>query len=434
MAPYIYVEDAHRSYGPVDKQALAGRLPRAERGILRMGLVKPEQWRQMPTEGIYQLAITEVLDTGATVPLDRAGGRAFAVASVLDLGLRMLESERGRQGLVNLARKAICVWRERPTGPVVESWPVDVPVAVDEFLRCVRYRFPVVRLDDRNGFCRDEDNQGLPYAWADEFQTFEHTDYDPKAAAVLHLNWQLVEKLYWTRLKADVARRQQRDEEQQACTARFRRLQFHLAAMVTHHLCHLFVNYLREAADPVLRAAVTDADMLRLVRRYDVGAEFEVDFFGGRPKLFVDQRGPGVSSGVVGRDESYPGQSYVIKRGPRGERVAAVVQMYKIESYLQGDFSVPLLTEVQGAVLPMERYHDLLRRYGGSKQEAAQWHEGKTGGLGSATRGPRRVAAEVGSTDAITFDVPWDVVGRDYQMLKRACYDPTIKVVDRKGV
>lgn len=151
---------------------------------------------------------------------------------------------------------------------------------------------------------------------------------------VLILKTQLVEKLYWTRLKSDIARRQRREDEQLAETARFHRLQFHLAAMVTHHLCHLFVNFLRESEDLV--GQVTDADLMRLVRRYDPGAEFEIEFFGGRPKLFIDQHGP--------REESYPGQSYVIKRGRNGGRMAAVVAQYKIESYLQGgEFSASLL-------------------------------------------------------------------------------------------
>ena len=98
MAPYMYVERAHRSYGAVDKEALTGRLSKSERAMLRMGLVKSEQWRQLPTEGLYQIIISEVLDNGVTYPLERSGGRAFAVTSVLDLGLRMLESARGRGG------------------------------------------------------------------------------------------------------------------------------------------------------------------------------------------------------------------------------------------------------------------------------------------------------------------------------------------------
>lgn len=97
--------------------------------------------------------------------------------------------------------------------------------------------------------------------------------------------------------------------------------------MVTHHLCHLFVNFLR-GSDDLLARGITDTDFLRLVRRYDPGAEFEIDFFGGRPKLFIDRS---AASG-----QSYEGQSYVIKRGRGGGRMAAVVAQYKIESYLKG--------------------------------------------------------------------------------------------------
>lgn len=94
----MYVERAHRSYGPVDQQVLSNRMSKSERAMLRMGFVKSDQWRQLPTEGLFQIVISEVLDNGATYPLERGGGRAFAVTSVLDLGLRMLESARGRGG------------------------------------------------------------------------------------------------------------------------------------------------------------------------------------------------------------------------------------------------------------------------------------------------------------------------------------------------
>lgn len=102
MARYMTVERAHRSYGPVDRESLSGKLTRSERGLLRMGLVKSEQWKQLPTEGLYQVVISEVLDDGTTRPLERGGGRAFAVTAVLDLGLRMLESSRGRDGTSSL--------------------------------------------------------------------------------------------------------------------------------------------------------------------------------------------------------------------------------------------------------------------------------------------------------------------------------------------
>ncbi|KAK4128981.1 hypothetical protein N657DRAFT_676684 [Parathielavia appendiculata] len=416
MAPYMSVERVHHSDCPGDSEAVFDRLVQSERGPLSTGLVKSEQWRQLPTEGLYQLVMSELLDDGCTHPLEPGGGRAVAVACVLDLGLRMLESDRGRDPLENLARKAICVWRERPVpGPVMEPWNVDVPAAVDEFLRCVRHHFPSVKIDDRNGFCHEEGNNTMPYLWVDEHSTLGQFDFTFKTAAVLHLNWQLIDKLYWARLKADSALRQRREDERLAETARFNRLQFHLGAMVTHHLCHLFVNFLRGFED--LAYEVTDMDLMRLVRRYDPGAEFEVEFFGGRPKLFIDQHGP--------KEESYPGQSYVIKRGRNGSRMAAVVAQYKIESYLKGDFSVPLLTEVEAEVFPMERYQDVLRRFGGSKHESCQWRESQAG--------TRRVA-EPGSFDQQTLSVPWDIQGVEYQLLKRACFDPAIRLVDVTGL
>lgn len=110
MAPYMSVERAQQSYGPVNKAALSTRLSKPERGLLRMGLVKSEQWKQLPTEGIYQIVILEVLDDGQTYPLERGGGKAFAVTAVLDLGLRMLESSRGRDGR-RLQQPGFCLSR-----------------------------------------------------------------------------------------------------------------------------------------------------------------------------------------------------------------------------------------------------------------------------------------------------------------------------------
>lgn len=94
------VERAHRSAGSAaEKRALPNRLRKSERGMLRMGSKKSEQWKRSPTEGLYQVVVSEVREDGRTHPLERGGGRAFAVTSVLDLGLRMLESPRGRSGM-----------------------------------------------------------------------------------------------------------------------------------------------------------------------------------------------------------------------------------------------------------------------------------------------------------------------------------------------
>ncbi|KAK4190574.1 hypothetical protein QBC35DRAFT_75089 [Podospora australis] len=416
-------------------------------------LLKSDQWRAFPSpEGLYQVCISEVLDNGAIIPLESGGGRAWVVTAVLDLGLRMMESSRGRGALGNLARKAITVWRERPVQSSSNSSPslsseagssssyghfdkptfqarkeIDTAVAVDDFLRCVRYQFPLVKLDGRNGFLHEAETTRLFSYWNEDFFSpqVEELRFNPKQAAVLHLNAQLVDKLYWARLKADVARRHRRqdDSEQMQHTTRFRRLQFHLAAMVTHHLCHLFVNFLKGFDG--LEGEVSDGDFMRLVTRYDPGAEFEVEFFGGRPKLFIDHpRGP--------EDEKYTGKSFVIKRGENGRRMAASVATYKLESYLQGDFSVPLLTEVEGEVFPMEKYQDLKRRYGESKLTSCHYSKESPDGRNHSLR----PSPEIGSSGASTPDtqhspplgMPWNVKGPEYQLLKQASFDVAARV------
>lgn len=93
------VEHAKSAHGPVDYTALFEKLSSRRRRLLRLGLVRQEDWTRLPTEGIYQIVISEVLETGSAHPLVHGGSRAFAVAAVLDLGLRMLESPWGRQGM-----------------------------------------------------------------------------------------------------------------------------------------------------------------------------------------------------------------------------------------------------------------------------------------------------------------------------------------------
>ncbi|KAK4229164.1 hypothetical protein QBC38DRAFT_124764 [Podospora fimiseda] len=406
MAPHMTVERAQSCVAPVE---LEGKP--IIRGYSKIHRSHSQSWgRRVSAEGLYQVCISEVLDNGLTYPLEHGGGRFFIVSAVLDLGLRMMESSRGQTALESLARKAICVWRERPVpGPVYESRKVDTVTAVDEFLHCVRQRFPVVKLDRRNGFLHEEETNRQFAYWSDATQD---TQFNPKAAAVLHLNSELIDKLYWARLKADVARRHRREDDAMAHTQRFRRLQFHLAAMVTHHLCHLFVNFLREFDG--LSREVTDADFMRLVTRYDPGAEFEIEFFGGRPKLFIDHSGGP-------EEEKHVGQSYVIKRGENDRRMAAVVATYKIDSYLQGDFSVPLLTEVEGEVFPMERYQDVKRRHGESKLTSCHYKEGTSKG----------VPVEIGSAQPEQpLGLPWDIKGPEYQLLKKASFDPAVRVVN----
>ncbi|KAK3362272.1 hypothetical protein B0T25DRAFT_1945 [Lasiosphaeria hispida] len=430
MSSYITVQQAYLQYGPVDREALQKRLSRKQRGILRFGLVRSNLWRQLPTEGIYQVAILEDLDTGIYA-LPRGGGRAFAVTAVLDLGLRMLESPRGRLALENIACQNLRLWGLDAANLAVQGTSLkheeqqDLPTAVSNFLRCVRARFPIVRLDKRSGFHEDtklsctatHDHHWQHWQEKGRLPTCPGDDttlqFNPKEAAVLHLNWQLVDKLYWTRLKADEAQRRHHGEDTTDQTARFRRLQFHLATVVAHHICHLFIGYLREFVIDGLGHNVDSADILRAVRRYDAGAEFEVEFFGGRPKMFIDFDGPA--------GERYAGRSFMVRRGGNKRRVATAISGDGIERYLRGDFSLPLLSEEDCSIFPSELYRDVKRRHELSPKKPKKDETGA------------EFAEQTPLPEEQPLAVPWSIRGQEYQMLKRACYDPSIRLVDANG-
>ncbi|KAK3393496.1 hypothetical protein B0H63DRAFT_531315 [Podospora didyma] len=425
-------------YGPVERGTLTRKFStkeetKGERSNLQIGLVRP---RELPAEGIYHIAISEVTGTENYQPLERGAGRTFAIASVLDLGLRMLESPRGRDALEILASHAIRVWHrkaanESPTIGVYQQYQaeqVSAVAAVSEYLHRIRARFPAVRLDRTNRFQAGDRNASH---WQQYYHHHRHPHYAAEAfhfstpsrtaaplerssqfnpgavTATLHLDGTLVDKLYQARVQADLARRRRDEAEQNLQAAIFRRLQFHAATGMAHHLCHLFVGFLRGFGG--LGAAVTDDDVLRLVRRHDMGAEFEVLFFGGRPKMFTSQDTEGRCWG----------KSYLVKRRPHRRRTAVAVDQERIERYLRGDFSLPLLTSREERTRPVEQYRDVKQRY-----TASEGHEGRR-------KVPNMDVVAVKSQQQLSL--PWDIKGQEYQMLRRACFDPSVRVVDLNG-
>ncbi|KAL2163636.1 hypothetical protein VTH06DRAFT_5694 [Thermothelomyces fergusii] len=102
----------------------------------RMGLVKSDQWQQLPAEGLFQFVIPEVLDDGKKYPLERNGRKALSITSMLDLRLIMTKSDRRRAdaGQVSLGERgdhvqqrisdgragpaASCTW-----STMAPSWP-----------------------------------------------------------------------------------------------------------------------------------------------------------------------------------------------------------------------------------------------------------------------------------------------------------------------
>ncbi|KAM7199316.1 hypothetical protein V8F33_004564 [Rhypophila sp. PSN 637] len=481
MGNYMSVEHAKSAHGSVDTAALSENLSSKQQRLLRWGLVREKDWAQLPTEGIYQIVISEVLETGSAHTLIHGGSRAFAVAAVLDLGLRMLESPRGRQALQNLALrtfKCTCPESENlfPSSQHSHICPdsqqsSDLPLAISTFLRSVRYRFPTVILDKRDGFqdkgfsVKQHGSHNDEDFWCSHIPTLENLKFNPKEEAVLHLSWELVDKLYWTRLKADTwsiysSSSQDKEKGEQPKMVRFKRLQFHLATMVAHHLCHLFMDSFMKGDKNPLADKVDEVRVLRLAQRYDAGEEFENEFFGGRPRLFIDGTFNDASQGP---EDRYAGQSYLVKRGEDSRRIGAVIPLDRVVEYLRGgrslfsywfafdytdgvltivrtDFSSPLLSPsyYEKDDSRFELYRDIKRRCRGPG--IAKDHNK---GHNNDNKRKAEAEAELVATEAIVekssfdqsdkFSLPWDVKDNEYRMLKKACYDPSVRLVDTLG-
>ncbi|KAM7205509.1 hypothetical protein V8F20_003093 [Naviculisporaceae sp. PSN 640] len=446
MGNYMSVEHAQSAHGPVDFAALFKKLSSRQRRLLRLGLVRSKDWTQLPTEGIYQIVISEILETGSAHALVHGGSRAFAVTAVLDLGLRMLESPRGRQALQNLALRTfrcICPESEKNLGHLPHTCPdsqlelqkANLPGTISEFLRSVRYRFPTVILDKRTGFqdksfsVRQHGSHNDEDFWCSHIPTLETLKFNPKEDAVLHLSWELVDKLFWTKLKADTGSLpiKEKGGEESAKIVRFKRLQFHLATMVSHHLCHLFIGFLR--GSETLFEHVDDVRVLRLVNRYDAGAEFENEFFGGRPKMFIDQ----TFGDAFAPQERYAGESYLVKRGEDSRRVAATIPLESIEDYLKGDFSHPLLPPSYSEKHDsrFELYRDVKRRHEENTNNRRRSYYGDANDEKVQITTNKTERASQDSSDK--FSLPWDITGEEYGLLKKACYNPSVRLVDTLG-
>ena len=76
------------------------------------------------------------------------------------------------------------------------------------------------------------------------------------------------------------------------------------------------------------------------------------------------------------------------------------------------------MTNREERTRPVEQYRDVKQRY-----SASEGHEGR-----------RKVTSiDVAAVKSQPLSMPWDIKGQEYQMLRRACFDPSVRIVDLNG-
>lgn len=124
-------------------------------------------------------------------PVQRDQPKFFAVGTMVNIALSMLEHERGKKGLVAIGNGVIA--EIHPDKRVYKDGPEDMPDWVDTFLQKLRGSFPPVVLNNS----LDGEGQLRRSNWAAGGRRMQ--DWDPKDAGLMRLN-QLV--CYLSRIKS----------------------------------------------------------------------------------------------------------------------------------------------------------------------------------------------------------------------------------------
>jgi hypothetical protein len=111
------------------------------------------------------------------LPVD--SNRYRTTAAIIDLGLQILETDKGRESLLKVATETIKERRKKNKYHLYDNRSLDeMPEWIDSFLTNLRGNFPYVYLKKMTG-----EGMTIKYDWGDSMDT-----YNPKSAVELHLN------------------------------------------------------------------------------------------------------------------------------------------------------------------------------------------------------------------------------------------------------
>ncbi|KAI1326142.1 hypothetical protein F5Y16DRAFT_422069 [Xylariaceae sp. FL0255] len=209
-----------------------------------------------------------------------------AVASVIHLGLSILETPHGRSGLTAIGT-AVIAYR-RNSDHIYEDDPENMPWWVDLFLLRLRASFPVTVLTNRIG------GEGQTVRANRGRGGVKMRQWDADNAGVLRLN-----KLIMRHLVRAGEKAAQKQELHEAHMHAFESFIFLMAVTVSHELTHFFVGFLTGYDWP--------------------STPQEVSFL---PELYNSTMADGTTIGESGRAEYEANTPHPSPRRPRAESIA----------------------------------------------------------------------------------------------------------------
>ncbi|KAH8787881.1 hypothetical protein F5883DRAFT_657167 [Diaporthe sp. PMI_573] len=189
-----------------------------------------------PPPPILGLRVSEEADEDkASALVPETDVKFLAIAAVLDLGLRLLESPAGKAGLESIGCNLITILKdhEHLYDKNGRSSRNTIPEWTALFLTRLRATFPCVVLTNHLG----GEGQVARLNWADPSKpNSKMLEWDPSSAGIFRLNKFIMEGLIQA---GQLATQNKTSADQEA----FESFMFLMAITVAHELCHLYVGF-----------------------------------------------------------------------------------------------------------------------------------------------------------------------------------------------
>ncbi|KAM5354426.1 hypothetical protein ACJ41O_001075 [Fusarium nematophilum] len=280
----------------------------------------------------YLTVATNETETKKFQPLPPVSMRYRVVRDLIDLGLQVMETKKGRKSLVHIAERLVKTRdaMKKPARHIYDQPLSDMPFWVNTFLEKLRDNFPPVYLCLPDGEAMVVKNN-----WQTSHPRM--SDYDPKVAARLDISKVIINDIIWASQQPAT----ENGPDPKRCEALLR---FQMILTLAHEITHLLTGFLTGAARPMTPPTIgLKGYTLPESKIGEAGRYWESRMLGGVVEFYEE------ADHKWGARQ--PGIPWLMRDGEPKSKAWRVDINY-ILRFVKGDFSFPILPE-NGYQLPI---------------------------------------------------------------------------------
>ncbi|KAK8030213.1 hypothetical protein PG993_011504 [Apiospora rasikravindrae] len=239
------------------------------------------------------------------------------IEAAIHLALSLLESEKGRQSLVDVAKAILEEYNDRGRGHIYRDSLTNLPGWIDRFLKCLRGDFPSVYISE--GIPGEA--QARRHSWGNDMKKYEAPD-----AVDLFIHKVLIDNVVYCRNNPEITGNA------------YQLFKFQLGVVIAHEFIHCLTGFFTGTSSANTPPNVT-LPHYGNTRTGEAGRFWESKLLGGVLEMW--------SSPEDGLGVRQPGTPYLFEGGGR-DKSGRRVSMEYISDFNKGDFSFPIRTSSQG--------------------------------------------------------------------------------------